>query len=40
MLKRAMTLCAVILAVCLSVPVACGAVPKLLILEHFADYFG
>jgi hypothetical protein len=40
MSKRLVASCALMAALCLSAPIAFGAVPKLLILEHFTDYFG
>ena len=40
MLRRALVLLAALAALGLAVSAAFGGVPKLLVLEHFADYFG
>jgi hypothetical protein len=38
--RQVTVLSATITALCLAVSLSSGAVPKLLILEHFTDYFG
>jgi hypothetical protein len=40
MLRQVLVLSAAVAALFLAVSASSGAVPKLLILEHFTDYFG